>query len=51
MTTTKLRTVVYLDQAEREALDKISKQTGAPVGELVRRAIADWLKKEKGGRK
>jgi hypothetical protein len=45
MTTIKQRTVVYLDAAEREALEKISAKTGAPVGELIRRAINEWLKK------
>ncbi len=49
MTTTKHKTVVYLDSPEREALESISKKTGAPMGELIRRAISEWLKKQKGG--
>lgn len=49
--TQKTRTVVYLDPVEREALEKLSAKTGAPVGELVRRAVAEWLKKTgKGGK-
>jgi hypothetical protein len=40
----KIRTVVYLDKPERDALLKLSKKTGAPVAELVRRAIAAYLK-------
>jgi hypothetical protein len=51
MTTVKKRTVVYLDEPERLALDRISARVGAPVGELIRRAVAAWLKKEKGVRK
>jgi len=43
--TRKTRTVVYFDSVEREALEKLSAKTGAPVGELVRRAVAEWLKK------
>jgi hypothetical protein len=49
MTTVKRRTVVYLDQSERDALGAISKRTGAPLAELIRRAISEWLKKQKGG--
>ena len=45
MTTVKRRTVVYLDRTEREALEKMSIKTGAPVGELIRRAVAEWLRK------
>jgi hypothetical protein len=43
----KVRTVVYLDKSEREALEKISEKTGAPVAALVRKAIAEWLKKSR----
>jgi hypothetical protein len=49
MTTTKRRTVVYLGQSEHDALEKISAKTGAPIGELIRRAIAEWLKKARKG--
>jgi predicted DNA-binding ribbon-helix-helix protein len=45
MTTSKKRTVVYLDSREWKALKDISAKTGAPVGELIRRAIEKWLKK------
>jgi hypothetical protein len=51
MTTIKLRTVVYLDVKERKALDRISAETGAPVAALVRKAITEWLKKNKKGDK
>jgi len=40
------RTVVYLDPAERAALERLSKKTGAPIAELVRRAVAEWLKRK-----
>jgi Ribbon-helix-helix domain len=43
----KERTIVYFDPAERTALQKLSEQTGAPVAELVRRAVREWLKKQK----
>jgi len=43
----KERTVVYFDPKEREALRKLSEKTGAPVAELVRRAVAEYLKKQK----
>jgi hypothetical protein len=46
--TQKTRTVVYFDPAEREALERISANTGASIGELVRRAVAEWLKKKTG---
>jgi hypothetical protein len=42
----KVRTVFLLDPADRDALERISAKTGAPVAELIRRAIADWLKKQ-----
>jgi predicted transcriptional regulator len=43
----KVRTIVHLDEAERKALESISKKTGATLSELIRRAIADYLKKQK----
>jgi metal-responsive CopG/Arc/MetJ family transcriptional regulator len=43
----KVRTIVHLDAAERKALEGISKRDGAPLSELIRRAIAAYLKKEK----
>jgi hypothetical protein len=49
--THKTRTVVYFDPAEREALEKLSEETGAPIAALVRRAVAEWLKTTKKGGK
>ena len=43
--THKHRTVVYFDPAEREALEKLSAKTGAPIAALVRMAVAEYLKK------
>jgi hypothetical protein len=40
----KIKTVVYLEQRDREALERLSEKTGAPVTELVRRAVAAYLK-------
>jgi hypothetical protein len=48
--TLKTRTVVYFDPAERKALENLSAKTGAPIAELVRRAVTEWLKKNKGGK-
>ena len=45
----KLRIVFYATAKEKEALTKISKQTGAPASELMRRALKQWLKKEQKG--
>jgi len=41
---TNQRIVFYVTEAEKKALDKISKQTGARVSELMRRAFKQWLK-------
>jgi hypothetical protein len=43
----KRRTVVYFNETEWEALKKMSEKTGAPVAELVRRAVAEWVAKKK----
>jgi hypothetical protein len=43
----KRRTVVYFNESEWEALKKMSEKTGAPVAELVRRAVAEWVAKKK----
>jgi hypothetical protein len=43
----KVRTVFHLDEADREALERISKKSGAPLAELIRRAVSDFLKKQK----
>jgi hypothetical protein len=45
---TNQRIVFYVTKAEKIALDKISKQTGARVSELMRRAFKQWLKGQKG---
>lgn len=43
-----VRTICYLIKADRIALDKISKETGSSVSELVRRAVKQWLKQRNG---
>ena len=40
------RLVVLTTKAQFDALKKLNKETGAPVGEIVRRAIEAYLKKE-----
>jgi hypothetical protein len=47
-TLTNVRIVFYVTSAEKAALTKISKQTGAPASELMRRAFKQWLKGQKG---
>lgn len=42
----KTRLNTYLDVQQRERLEKLSQKTGAPIAELVRRAIEMYLKKE-----
>jgi len=44
--TMKIRTNIYLDSRQKEQLEKLSRRTGAPVAELIRRAIDAYLKKE-----
>jgi hypothetical protein len=39
----KERLIVYVDPAQGERLRKLSRERGAAVGEMVRRAIASWL--------
>jgi hypothetical protein len=39
----KERLIVYVDPAEGKRLRKLSRERAAPVGEMVRRAIASWL--------
>ena len=36
---------IYFDLQQIEALKELSEETGAPVAELVRRAIDQYLKK------
>jgi len=43
----KVRTVFYLDEAEKKALGRLSEKTGAPLAELLRRAVAAFLKQQK----
>ncbi len=42
----KTRLNVYLEPEQKEKLDKLHTKTGAPLSELVRRAIEMYLKKE-----
>jgi len=42
-----IRTVIYVSKQQRDALRKLSLETGAPVTVLVRRAIIDYLGKRK----
>ena len=44
---TNVRIVFYVTAAEKAALAKLSKQSGAPVSELMRRALKQWLKNKK----
>ena len=39
----KLRTNIYLTPDQKKLLEKLSDRTGAPVAELVRRAIDAYL--------
>jgi predicted DNA-binding protein len=36
---------VFLDPAQKQALEKLSVKIGAPVAELIRRAINAYLKR------
>jgi predicted DNA-binding protein len=42
----KTRLNIYLNPQQKDKLDKLSTKTGAPMSELVRRAIEMYLKKE-----
>ena len=44
---TKLRMNVYLNDEQKKALEKLSDRTGAPVAELIRRAIDAYLASRK----
>jgi len=47
----KTRRVHFVTDAKQwEALEKLSKKTGAPVSELLRRAVENYLKEQKEGR-
>jgi predicted DNA-binding protein len=39
----KLRTNIYLTSEQKKLLERLSDRTGAPVAELVRRAIGSYL--------
>jgi hypothetical protein len=43
MTTTMIRTNIFLTPAQRETLAKRSADTGAPVGAIIRMAIDKYL--------
>lgn len=43
----RIRTVFYLDKADRNALTRMSKETGAPLAALLRRAVAQYVRKLK----
>jgi len=43
----KNRMNVYIEPEQKERLEAISKKTGAPVAELIRRAINLFLKEKK----
>jgi hypothetical protein len=40
----KVRTNIYLNQRQKTLLDRVSAKTGAPVAELIRRAIDFYLR-------
>ena len=42
----KTRLNIYLNAQQKEKLDKLSDKTGAPMSEIIRRAIDMYLKKE-----
>lgn len=39
----RIRTNIYLDSKQKALLEKLSANTGAPVAELIRRAIDAYL--------
>ena len=41
------RVNLYFVQSRWKELQAISRKTGTPVAELVRRAVDEWLKKQK----
>jgi predicted DNA-binding protein len=43
----KLRTNIYLTEKEKASLEKLSAKTGAPIAELIRRAIDAYLASRK----
>jgi hypothetical protein len=43
----KIRMNIYLTKAQKKALEQLSANTGAPVAELVRRAVDNYLTRRK----
>jgi predicted DNA-binding protein len=43
----KIRMNVFLDPEQKQVLEKLSAKTGAPVAELIRRAVDAYLKRGK----
>jgi hypothetical protein len=41
-----VKTMVYLDKPEHDALRRIYEQTGAPMAELIRRAVKAYLARQ-----
>jgi len=44
----KIRMNVFLDPEQKRDLEKLSSKNGAPVAELIRRAIDAYLKRARG---
>ena len=44
----KIRMNVFLDPDQKRDLEKLSSKSGAPVAELIRRAIDAYLKRARG---
>ena len=44
----KIRMNIFLTREEKQSLEKLSNKTGAPVAELIRRAIDAYLKGKRG---
>jgi predicted DNA-binding protein len=44
----KHRTTIFLEPEQKKKLEAISAKTGAPVAELIRRAIDAYLKAQRG---
>jgi predicted DNA-binding protein len=39
----KIRMNIYLNEQQKKSLEKLSARTGAPIAELVRRAVDSYL--------
>jgi hypothetical protein len=42
-----VRTQIYLDERQKEALDRLSAERGVPVAELIRSAVDQMLTQER----